>query len=58
MLYYPELYSDWHIRSKSFDSDKEAVDHFKKKYGNGLMAVIRDNDPHIEVVWDDDTGFA
>jgi len=54
--YYPECDSRSlffkNLPLKSFDSDGEAVQHYRAKYGSKLMAVVKDNDPEITAVYE------
>ena len=55
MLYYPECTGQWFfvdIPSKEFSSDEEAIEFYRRKYGKFLMAVVRDNDPEITMVYE------
>jgi len=52
-VYYPEVERDISIPSKKFKNDQKAITHFKQKYSD-LIAVIKDEDPKIEVIWEKD----
>lgn len=52
--YYPECDEPMFFKDmplEQFTSDEAAIAHYEQKYGNLLMAVIKDNDPDIEVVY-------
>jgi hypothetical protein len=53
-LYYPEC--DGHlfneqIPAQEFPSDTKAVKYYKSRYGGLLMAVVKDNDPQLSIVY-------
>ncbi len=52
MLYYAEKINGNPTRNVDFDSEGEAIEYFMDILGDNLLAVIKDNDPEITVVYD------
>jgi len=52
-MYYAELHSGPSTAAEEFENEADAVEYYWKRFGPDLQAVVLDNDPQIEVVWED-----
>lgn len=53
--YYPEcdgLLFNENLPTEAFASDEEAIGAFQAQYGTCLMAVVRDEDPQLTIIYE------